>query len=98
MLQPFLGTIHNKLILFPRSQILKITAQHINTQIYIQYLPKSKMRSICTLPSKNIKAHLKFMLSQNSLSCYKQIKAVNIFRMTTGYEDSVSQWEVLKAK
>jgi len=60
MLLSFLGTIHIKLILFPRSQIPKRTAAHMNTQIHTHYLPKTNMRSTCTLPSKNIKGHLKF--------------------------------------
>lgn len=48
MLLSFLGTTHIKLILFPRSQILKRTAAHTNTQIHTHYLPKPKMRSTCT--------------------------------------------------
>jgi Rps23 Pro-64 3,4-dihydroxylase Tpa1-like proline 4-hydroxylase len=90
-LPSFLGTTHIKLILFPTSQILKRTASRMNTQIHIHYLPKTKNEIHLYLTVKKHQWQSQILVSQKSLSCYKQIKAVNIFRMTTGYEDSVSQ-------
>jgi len=74
-----LGTIHIKLILFPRSQILKRTAAHMNTQIHIHY-PNQRWDPLEPDRQKTSRAISNSAITK-SLSCYKPIKAVSTFRM-----------------